>query len=244
MKKRLLAIAMMVATSVCLTACWSEAAVEVEDGSVNMASGDTAGTEVSTEVDVDSEVTQDVDGTYVKPLAFVFDLANPTDATLYSSFNATDIDLEDGEITFKAYSMDLYDSAQISMLQMGDTLLYDGQEIIVETIEDKSGDLYINGGLDGGGCVLVSNEGGTYVARKENDAATYSEIGTLTLPISESTHIKDSYSDPNSPKEVAYDEIQSYLDKLDGGATMYTFFSTTIEISGGKVVGIERAWTP
>lgn len=244
MKKRLIAITLMAITTVFLTACWSEKAVETEDGVIDVVTNND--TVDATEAGTEEEATEaaDIDGTYVRPMPFVFDLANPTDATLASSFSASDINMETGEITFKAYSLDVYDAVQITMLQIGDTLLYDGREIVVENIEDKSGELYINGGLDGDGCVLTGYEGGTYVARMENDYPTYTEIGTLTLTMSESTRISDSISDPSSPKEIGYDELQSYIDGLSGSEENFTLLNTTVEISGGKVVNITRVWTP
>lgn len=241
MKKRLIAMLLMATTAMFLTACWTEDAVE-EDG--NNLTGIVSVAEATTEAVSGEEATVEEENVYIKPLPFIYDLANPTDAELPASFNISEFNTETGELTFKAYSLDLYDAIQITMLQRGDTLIYDGKEILVDNIEDKSGDLYINGGLDDGGCVLVSHEGGTYVGRGYDDMPTYTEIGTLTLPVSESTHISDSYSNPSSPVEVSYEEIQSYINGIDGAKATFTYFSTTVQVSGGKVVGITRQWTP
>lgn len=241
MKKRIIAMLLMATTAIFLTACWSENAVEEEGDNLT---GVVSATEVATEDSPAEEVAPIEENTYIKPQAFVYDLANPTDADLAAAFNISDLNTEMGELTFKAYSLDVYDAVQISMLQQGDILIYDGKEIVVDNIEDKSGDLYINGGLDDGGCVLVSHEGGTYVGRGYDDMPTYTEIGTLTLPVSESTKISDSYSNPSSPVEVSYEDIQNYISSIDGAKATFTYFSTIVQVSGGKVVGITRQWTP
>lgn len=244
MKKRtIIAALLFTTTALLLTACWSEKAVEVED---NGTLGIVATAETTTETAESGEEAGEVigDTTYIKPMPFVYDLANPTDATLAASFNISELNTETGELTFKAYSKDLYDAVQISMMQQGDILIYENREIVVDNIEDRSGDLYVNGGLEDGGCVLVGYEGGTYVARGLDDMATYTEIGTLTLTVSESTRISDSYKNPNSPVEVSYEGINDYISDLDGPESEFNYYSATVEVSGGKIVKITREWTP
>ncbi|MBQ0027191.1 MAG: hypothetical protein KBS96_01180 [Lachnospiraceae bacterium] len=243
MKKRAIAVLLMATTAMYLTACWSEKAVEVDDNGIfEFAAAAETATEDSTGAETEEEVAGDA--TYVKPIAFVYDLANPTDGELYASFNISDLNTETGELTFKAYSLDLYDAQQISMLQQGDILIYENREIIVDNIEVKDGELYVNGGIEDGGCILVGYEGGTYISRGVDDIATYSEIGTLTLTVSESTHISDSYRNPNAPVEVGYDEIQNYIKSLDGSEAVFSYYCTTVQVSGGKIVNITRHWMP
>ena len=243
MKKRAIAILLMTTTALLLTACWSEKAVEVDE---ETAFGLVAVAEAVTEDTTNTEEAEEVagDATYIKPTPFVYDLANPTDAELYAAFNISDFNIETGELTFKAYSLDLYDAQQISMMQQGDILIYENREIVVDNIEVRDGDLYVNGGIEDGGCVLTGYEGGTYISRGVDDIATYSEIGTLTLIVSESTHISDSYRNPNAPVEVAYDGIQDYINSLDGNEAAFVFSSTTVQVSGGKIVNITRHWVP
>lgn len=224
-----------------LCACFSENAVEDEiDGAAAMLASDEEKAQAETEA---QEATSD-SGKMISPLPFTIDMNNPEDFTLPASFNSNDINTESGELTFTIYSQDLYDAVDINMMQQGDTLYYDGGEIVVDVIESRDGTLLVNGGYEEGGCNLVGYEGGTYTAVQANDYPTFSEIGTLTLPLSDSITISDASNDPNSPKTAELDDIDDYKSDLADWQLNYNCLNTTVEVSNGKIVSIKRIWIP
>ena len=242
MKNRLRIMMLMMSTcAFALTACWSEAAVEAEgDGASLIIEAEESG-----EDEAEAEEAVDTSsGRVVKPYAITVDVNNPDDCTLPAAFKTSDINTEAMEMTYTIYNIDYYDAVDINMLQIGDTLVYDGENIIVESIEDRSGDLFINGGMDRGGCELRADDGGTYVSHGVNDIPTYSEVGRITLPLAESLEISDSINNPNAPVIAGYEDIEDYIEGLEEWSSSFSQYDTTVEIRGGKVVAITRIWRP
>lgn len=241
MKNRLRIMMLLMASSaLVLTACWSEAAVEAD--------GDGASLIIETESSEDGEEEAEevvaTNGRVVKPYAITVDVNNPEDCILPAAFKTSDINTEAMEITYTMYNEDYYDAVEINMLQIGDTLVYDGEDMVVETIEDRSGDLFINGGMDMGGCELRAADGGTYVSHGANDIPTYSEVGRITLPIAESLEISDSINNPNAPVVAGYEDLEDYIEGLEEWSSSFSELDTRVEIRGGKVVAITRIWRP
>lgn len=241
MKNRLKILILMISSAFILTACWSENAVEDESDGASMI----IATEKSEgEEEQEEEAADTSTGRQIRPLSVFVDMNNPEDCTMPAAFKTSDINLEAMEMTYTMYSKDYYDAVDINMLQIGDTLLYNGQDMLVESIEDRGGDLHINGGLDMGGCELRADDGGTYVSRGLDDIATFTEIGKITLPISETLEVSDSINNPNSPVIAGYEDLEDYIEGLEEWSSSFTTYNTTVEIRGGKIVAITRIWTP
>lgn len=242
MKKKLVsALALMAATSLILTGCWSEAAVERDtDGAALIASEEEAEEGEEEEEEANAE-----EGRHISPLPETFNVNDPADGTYPAKFEVADFNLEDKELNVTLYSVDLYDMRDINMMQIGDVLEYDGRNIVVELIEDKSGHLEVNGGLDKGGCSLWPHEDDTYIARIENDYPTFSELIKTSLPLSDSLFISDSFNNPSKPVETDMEGLETYLSDMDetSGKSFYRG-NTTVEIRSGKIVNITRVWTP
>lgn len=97
------------------------------------------------------------------------------------SFKMTDV-TEDGIQLASVYTELRYEINEVESLQVGDTIVYMGEPVKVESIEyDYS--TFINGGALEGGITLCP-DGGTYLAIIEDNAA-YMPIGTIELPFSE-----------------------------------------------------------
>lgn len=248
MKKKLLGITMLIAMSaMILTACFSENAIEDEtDGSflISKSGQDTEETEATgdgNEAEGEESENLSESSKYVTPMASDIDLSSPKDGIVSAAFEAKDFNLEAGELTFTIYSVDNYVAEDINMLQIGDIILYNGKEIKVELIEDKSGSLHINGGFDKGGCSLWPTEENTYVAKGENNYPTYTQIGTITMALSDAIKISDSFDSPNNPVETALEGLSDYLGKLEENSKgSFSNYNTTLEIKNGKVSYIIR----
>lgn len=141
----------------------------------------------------------------------------------------------------KIYSCDMYDAAAVIELKAGDAIVFQGEQIDVESVErNEAGAVCINGGLDKDGFDLVSAGGGLFLAVGYNDARYWNQVGEETFRVSESFEFKDS-SDPDGEAQTYYagsflvDEVEDYN---------FTPYNTTVRIEGGQVVYMERVYTP
>ena len=224
-----------------LTGCMSESAPEDEtDGALRIINR-----ESEKEVDQTGIIPEeDLHNSDIRPLGMDYDSTSPVDSTVSAEFNIKDFDIDAGTLSFRAYTEELFDSAEITLMQIGDTLNVNGEALVVESIQDKDGELIINGGIEEGGTDLISNGGGTYRVHGMDDYATYIQIGASTLPLSEDLKISDAYKDASAPVEADYEGLKDYLDSLEGASDSYSYLSTKVRIEKGKIVEITRIWTP
>ena len=244
-KTRLICIISSILLTISLTGCFSENAVEDDiDGVLKAQMKKTQTEDMSADTDLSDIPVGGLHNSFIEPLPMAYDSASPKDCTVNASFTIKDFDIENGTLSFTAYNMELYDAAEISLMQIGDTLNIDGREIVIESIQDKDGELLINGGIDENGVNLISGEDGTYKAHGYDDYATYAEVGKSTLSFSEDLIVTDSYKDASAPVEATFENLDKYLKNLTGAADSFSYVSTTLEISGGKIKSITRIWIP
>lgn len=144
----------------------------------------------------------------------------------------------------KVFSADFYDAVDILQMAPGDTLLYDGEKIVVDTIEDKGGAIIVNGGLEGGGAWLESGDGGTFRAVQFDDHSIYSELGTAELPLAEDFRIIDCGEEPTDPSDTVATAQKLYLETLEGWRREFSPLNTTVLIEDGIITQIIRRWIP
>lgn len=147
-------------------------------------------------------------------------------------------------ILTKLYTVDSYDAVSVSQLAPGDTIIYGGEEIQIETLEEDNGDIVINGDLDNGGCRLRPDDGGTYIGREWDDYPSYTEEEEIAFYLSEDVVLRDSSDPANAEAPVTvegYDAVVEYLEKDTGS---FTHYGTTLRIESGLVVEITRGYTP
>lgn len=180
----------------------------------------------------------------IAPLASGLDTDNLQDCTVPAAFTSDDFRWMGGNLKMTAYSMDLYDAVEISQMQVGDTLLYTGTPMVVESIVEEHGGLDINGGLDNNGCCLAGYEGGTYVAHNWDDHATYTRIGTAEVALAEDFIIIDCGEFPTDPADTIRTGQKLYLENLKGSRREFFQLNTKVTIENGMIKEINRRWIP
>lgn len=224
-----------------LMGCMSEDAEENEiDGALKIINK-AAESEQDTVQNIPEEELHNSD---IKAIGTDYNSAAPEDCTISAEFTIKDFNLDEGTLTFKAYTEELFEASEISLMQIGDTLNVGGESIVVESIQDKDGELIINGGIEEGGTDLITNGTGTYKVHGMDDHATFVQIGGSTLPLSEQLTISDAYKDASAPTEADYEGLSDYLEGLEGASDSYTYLATQITIQNGKIVNITRRWIP
>lgn len=157
------------------------------------------------------------------------------------SFTAADVK-KDGDkitLTMKVYEQELFDAVEVSQLKAGDTLTAGGETVkVTEVKERKAGGVTINGGYEKGGITLFPGDGGTYYQVKENDAKTYQEVGTTTLPLGDKFELIDNANNDN--KKLTAQDMTTLKD--DGNS--FNVNNTTATVENGVITNITRAYMP
>lgn len=188
--------------------------------------------------------TQKVNHKSIAPLPAGVEISNLQDCTVPASFTTGNFRWMGGNLSMTVYNMDLYDAVEIAQMQVGDTLVYESKPMVVSKIEEVDGGISINGGVEEGGCWLVGNEGGTYVARTWDDHAIYSELGKTEMALSEDFVIIDCGLEPTDANDTIRSEQKLYLESLEDSRAEFYFLNTRVTIENGMITEINRHWIP
>lgn len=179
---------------------------------------------------------------WIQPLPSSVDLDDLEDCTLSVSLKEGDVYVDGTGATqmkLTVYEYDVYGAADIAALRVGDTITIDGQDVVVTELNvNEYGTVEINGGLDGDGYSLTTNEDTTYHRLLENDSKDYHEVGKITVPVDESF----LYNDQSTETPAVY--VAS--DFLTDGGIDYGFYpqNTTVRLEKGRVVEMTRVFVP
>lgn len=180
----------------------------------------------------------------VQPLPLTLSVDNLTDATFSASFTADDFRWMGGNLTLSVYEETLYDAVEVGMLAEGDTLLYQGQEMLVRLLEETASGIEINGGVEQGGASLYPYEGGTYRAVITDDHSVYQFIGRTELPLSDDFTIHDAGDNPTDPITVITEAQKPYMDMLETYRREFNCLNTRVTVENGMITDITRRWIP
>ena len=180
----------------------------------------------------------------IKPLPSGIKLGAIKNATVPASFTANSFYWAEGDLSFDVWAEDLYDAVEVTQMQEGDTLVYKGQKIIVQTIDDESGVLAINGGLENGGAYLKAYEGGTFRGLQFDDHSTYTRIGSVDMPLAYDFRIIDCGEQYTDKYDTITKGQKLYIDSIQSVRGDFNYLNTRIMIENGVVVEITRRWIP
>lgn len=194
-------------------------------------------TEPTTSEEIETEI--------IKPIEETINLEALEDSILAVSLkDGCFVKGEDEAITITAmvHSYDIYDMKHIANLEVGNTILINGEEVVIETLDqDEIGAVLINGGIDDGGFTLATDEDTVYYVFDYNDAKVYHELGEITLQVADEFVFHDE-SNLENPEITFVAE-----DFLKEGLEFDFYFvpnNATIRIENGKVVEMTRIFTP
>lgn len=180
----------------------------------------------------------------IAPLPAGISVDNLQDCTVPAAFTSEDFHWMGGNLSMTVYNMDLYDAVEISQMQVGDTIVYHGDSVVINTIAEDHGGIDINGGLDEGGCCLAGYEGGTYVARFWDDHATYTQLGKAEVALAEDFILIDCGEFPDDPSDTIRTNQKLYIENLEDGRKDFYSLNTRVTIENGMISEINRHWIP
>lgn len=187
--------------------------------------------------------SEDVQHKCIAPLPAPYSLEALTDATVPASFSNEDFSWTDSNLIFTVYSRDIYDAVEISQMSIGDTLIFDGNFIVVNDILQENDYITVNGGVEEGGAWLRASDGGTYVAALFDDHATYTCLGRVTLPLGNDFMIIDCGDEPHEPSDTITSGHKPYME-AKAGVRDFCMLNTRLRIENGIVTCITRHWIP
>lgn len=145
------------------------------------------------------------------------------------------------QMDLKIYSYDKYDMVDVAGLKVGDVIFGHSGAVTITSIEQNgTGSIAINGGLNGDGFDLVTEEDGIYYERGYNDSKNWYEVGTATIRVSVDFEGVDS-------ADLEKGEVTIYPgDFLVGAVTNYDFTpnNTTVRVENGQIVEMNRVYIP
>lgn len=184
-------------------------------------------------------------GKTISPLPVTVDMNNLTDCTVAVSIDTADLSADNAAskvLPVTVYTYDLYDMIDIAMLEVGDTIILRGEEVIItELVRTDAGGVQINGGLDMGGYELITNEDTVYFETGFSDVKTYFAVGTAVLPVSDDFVFTDSADLENAGSTFTFEDL--FTDNV-AHIFGYTPHNTRIIIQEGVVTQMERIYTP
>ena len=181
----------------------------------------------------------------IAPLPAGVSVDSLKDCTVPASFTNNDFNWMGGNLSMTVYNTDLYDAVEVSQMQVGDTIIYAGEPIIISQIDQTEGGVEINGGqVDEGGCWLVAFEGGTYITRGMNDHANFSELGKAQVPLAENFVLIDCGENPTDPSDTISTNQKLYIENLKDGKSGFSPLNTQVTIENGAITQINRRWIP
>ena len=187
------------------------------------------------------------DAKMIAPVLYDLDVDNLPDGIYPVAFNRDNlVETEDG-LTLNGvmiFTADVYDIVDIATLEAGDSLLWDADVLVVETIEENDdGMVIINGGYENGGCDLRPvEESNCYVVVLYDDYSTYTAYGETDLALAETATFTDSSDIEADPVSADYADIAAAI--KDAKIDAFTYNNTTIRVEDGKIVEINRHYVP
>ena len=181
----------------------------------------------------------------VFPLPVTLDPAKLDNCTVAVSLSEGDAYVDDEgylQMRLTVYTYDLYDMAELSRLEEGGILHIRGKDIPVTSLEyTLHGRVLINGGLDMGGYELRSDDGTVYYESGYSDVKSWYPIGTALIPVSQDFLYIDR-SDLDAPPRIYYPG--DFLHPDSGIDYRFTPHNTTVTVQNGKLLYMDRVYTP
>lgn len=239
MKKKV--IGMFLCTAMLLTACGSDSSSAPVVATVE-------GTPISTEAASSEAATETstvaADGTEIAPLDTTIDTSALADGTYAVSFVASDATTDNNTVQLNVtiYDYDHFSADAVENLKAGDTLVINGDSIVVDTVENNGeGMISINGGLEQDGCDLSKDEDGNYSELLMDIGRNYTAIGQVALPLSKDFVFTDNSDPENQDVQYSAEELITLL----GEDTQYFDSQAThATVAGGQITAMTRIFMP
>ena len=238
LNKKVLAMTAVLAAGIALTACGG--------------SGTPASTPASSVVPASSHVVEEGVTEPINLLTWTLDDLDDAQTTTFVSAAITS-GVQDGKLTAKVFSCDIYKKEEIEKLAVGDKITFHeegaawNQFVTVAVKSIEKNDQYhlatINGGMEQPGGLDLKLEDDAYRTMTFDDYPLYYEMGEKTMPLAGGVVLKDSSADPQA-EAVETTGADAVAAVINADPDNWTTYNTTLVVQGGKVLEVRRIWVP
>ena len=238
LNKKVLAMTAVLAAGIALTACGG--------------SGTPASTPASSVVPASSHVVEEGVTEPINLLTWTLDDLDDAQTTTFVSAAITS-GVQDGKLTAKVFSCDIYKKEEIEKLAVGDKITFHEEGVAqdqcviteVKSIErnDQHHLVSINGGMEQPGGLDLKLEDDVYRTMTFDDYPLYYEMGEKTMPLAEDVVLKDSSADPQA-EAVETTGADAVAAVINADPDNWTTYNTTLIVQGGRVQEVRRIWVP
>lgn len=181
----------------------------------------------------------------VAPQPVEVDLDNLADGEYPVSFDRANVISDENGLRIEnahIYTVDWYDIVDINSLVVGDTIVIDGKEVLIQTLSREE-NVLINEDSDEGGWVLFNPEDSNgFRVLQDDDYPTYTDHGATTLTFADTATFEDGWDIEAEPVTTDYAGIADAIAQSEMDA--FDVLNTTARVEGGKVVSLVRIYTP
>ena len=238
LNKKVLAMTAVLAAGIALTACGG--------------SGTPASTPASSVVPASSHVVEEGVTEPINLLTWTLDDLDDAQTTTFVSAAITS-GVQDGKLTAKVFSCDIYKKEEIEKLAVGDKITFHEEGVAqdqcviteVKSIErnDQHHLVSINGGMEQPGGLDLKLEDDVYRTMTFDDYPLYYEMGEKTMPLADGVVLKDSSADPQA-EAVETTGADAVAAVINADPDNWTTYNTTLIVQGGRVQEVRRIWVP
>lgn len=216
-------------------------------------SGTPASTPTSSAVPASSHVAEEGVTEPINLLTWTLDDLDDPDAVTFIPASIVS-GVQDGKLTAKVFSYDLYKKEDIENLAVGDKITFHEEGAAqdqcvtneVKSIErnDQHHLVSINGGMEQpGGLDLKLEDDDTYRTMTFDDYPLYYEMGEKTMPLAEDVVLKDSSADPQA-SAVETDGADAVAEAVNAEPDGWMPNNTLVFTEDGTISSIVRIWVP
>lgn len=215
-------------------------------------SGTPASTPASSAVPASSHVAEEGVTEPINMLTWTLDDLDREDTVTFIPAEITS-GVQNGKLTAKVFSYDIYKKEEIENLAVGDKITFHEEgaawnQVVnnaVTSIEknDEYHLVSINGGIGQPGGLDLKLEDDAYRTMTFDDYPVYYEMGEKTMPLAEDVVLKDSSADPQA-EAVETTGADAVAAAINADPDNWTTYNTTLVVQGGKVLEVRRIWVP
>lgn len=141
------------------------------------------------------------------------------------------------------YTQDHYDLVDVSGLKVGDTIVVEGEEVPVITLEETEYGISVNEDQDARAFYLTTEEDSNgYTLHGLDDLTTFTEHGVTALVLDPAATFTDAWDIESEPTTTTGAEIVTAMQTTAND--YFVPYNTTVRIENGKVVEINRVYVP
>lgn len=185
-------------------------------------------------------------GKTIAPMANDIDVNSLPDGIYPVAFDLVDVQADEGGVVINnahIFTRDWYDIVDVNTLEVGDSIIVEGEPVEVLTLTRDDFGIAVNEGQDARAFYLVTPEDSNgYTILGMNDLGTYTDHGATALTFDAAATFTDAWDIEKDPVTVDYDGIAEALRTTENDS--FIADNTTVRVEAGKVVALNRAYMP